>query len=102
LVRQKIDRQNNFKQAGERFRMLEDWEREDLISNLVNTLAPVEKHIQEKMVELFSQCDPEYGQRVREGLQQAAKNISPGPIGSTKSEEAVEQAESVSKESKPY
>lgn len=102
LVRQKIDRQNNFKQAGERFHMLEDWEREDLITNLVNTLAPVEKHIQEKMVELFTQCDPEYGRRVKEGLQQAAKNISPGPIGGTKSEEAVQQAEEVSKESKPY
>jgi catalase len=102
LVRQKIDRQNNFKQAGERFRMLEDWEREDLITNLVNTLAPVEKHIQEKMVEMFTQCDPEYGRRVKEGLEHAAKNISPGPIGGTKSKEAVEQAEAVSKESKPY
>jgi catalase len=102
LVRQKIDRQNNFKQAGERFRMFEDWERDDLITNLVNTLAPVEKHIQEKMIELFTQCDQEYGRRVKEGLQNAAKNISPGPIGSTKSGEAVEQAEAVSKESKPY
>lgn len=102
LVRQKIDRQNNFKQAGERFRMFEDWERNDLVTNLVNTLAPVEKHIQEKMIELFTNCDAEYGRRVKEGLQHAAKNISPGPIGSTKSDEAVEQAEAVSKEAKPY
>lgn len=102
LVRQKIDRQNNFKQAGERFRMFEDWERDDLVTNLVNTLAPVEKHIQDKMIELFAQCDAEYGRRVKEGLQNAAKNISAGPIGSTKSAEAVEQAEAVSKESKTY
>lgn len=102
LVRQKIDRQNNFKQAGERFRMFEDWERDDLITNLVNTLAPVEKHIQDKMVDLFTQCDAEYGRRVKEGLQTATKNISPGPIGSTKSEEAVEQAEAESKKSKTY
>ena len=102
LVRQKIDRQNNFKQAGERFHMFEDWEREDLITNLVNTLAPAEKHIQDKMVELFTQCDAEYGRRVREGLQNAAKNISAGPIGNPKSDEAVEQAESASKESKAY
>jgi catalase len=101
-VRRKIDRQNNFKQAGERFRMFEDWERDDLITNLVNTLAPVEKHIQEKMVELFTQCDAEYGRRVKEGLERAAKNISAGPIGNTKSSEAVEQAEAVSKEAKPY
>lgn len=102
LVRQKIDRQNNFKQAGERFHMLEDWEREDLITNLVNTLAPAEKHIQDKMVELFTQCDKEYGRRVREGLQNADKNISAGPIGNPKSDEAVDQAETVSKESKAY
>lgn len=102
LVRQKIDRQNNFQQAGERFRAHEDWERDDLITNLVNTLAPVEKHIQEKMIDLFSQCDAEYGRRVKEGLAQASKNISAGPIGSTKSSEAVDQAEQVSKEAKPY
>lgn len=102
LVRQKIDRQNNFKQAGERFRMFEDWEREDLITNLVNTLAPAEKHIQDKMVELFTNCDAEYGRRVKERLQHASKDISTGPIGSTKSAEAVEQAEKVSREAKPY
>jgi catalase len=103
LVRQKIDRQNNFKQAGERYRMFEDWERDDLILNLVNTLAPVQKHIQEKMVELFWQCDADYGRRVAEGLQKVAgQNISSGPIGSTKSDEAVAKAEQQSKESKPY
>jgi catalase len=102
LVRQKIDRQNNFKQAGERYRALESWEREDLITNLVNTLAPVEKIIQDKMIDLFTQCDADYGRRVAEGLVHAAKNISAGPIGSTKSDEAVAQAESDAKEAKPY
>lgn len=102
LVRQKIDRQNNFKQAGERFRSFEDWEREDLITNLVNTLAPVEKHIQEKMIDLFTQCDAEYGRRVAEGLKNAGKDIDKGPIGSTRSGEAVEQAQTESREAKPY
>jgi catalase len=102
LVRQKIDRQNNFKQAGERYRMFEDWERNDLINNLVNTIGQAEKHIQDKMVELFTQCDPEYGQRVADGLKKLQGQIDKGPIGSTKSAEAVQQAEQVSKESKPY
>jgi len=103
LVRQKIDRQNNFKQAGERYRTFEDWERNDLINNLVNTLAPAAKHIQDKMIELFTQCDPDYGKRVAEGLQKAAgMNISKGPIGSTKSDEAIQQAEEVSHEARPY
>lgn len=102
LVREKIDRTNDYKQAGERFRMLEDWERDDLILNLVNTLKPVKKHIQDKMVEHFTKCDPEYGRRVAEGLQQADPSIQKGPIGTTQSEDAVLQAEINSKESKPY
>src|SRR5688572_21474049 len=61
LVRQKIDRTNDFKQAGERFRAFEEWEREDLIKNLVNTMASAEQHVKDKMVEMFTRCDPEYG-----------------------------------------
>ncbi|MBD0376537.1 MAG: catalase [Flavisolibacter sp.] len=103
LVRQKIDRQNNFKQAGERYRALEDWERDDLILNLVNTLAPAQKHIQDKMVELFTQCDEDYGRRIREGLQKVAEmNIQKGPIGSTESGDAVKTAEEMSQQAEPY
>jgi catalase len=55
------------------------------------------------MIELFTQCDAEYGQRVADGLRNAAtSNMSKGPIGSTRSSEAVQQAEEVSTESKPY
>lgn len=68
LVRQKIERQNNFKQAGERWNMHEDWEKDDLINNLVGALGPAQKHIQQTMIELFKQCDPVYGQRVEDGL----------------------------------
>jgi catalase len=103
LVREKISRQNNFKQAGETYRNHEEWEREDLINNLVNTLAPAKKHIQDKMVEMFKQCDADYGRRVEEGLRKAAtKNIDKGPIGSTQSHQAVKQAEEISQEGKEY
>lgn len=103
LVREKISRENNFKQAGETYRNFEEWEREDLITNLVNTLAPARKHIQEKMIDLFTQCDADYGRRVKEGLARAAKmDIQKGPIGSSQSHEAVKQAEEISREAKPY
>jgi catalase len=68
LVRQKIERTNDYQQAGERYRSFEDWERDDLILNLVNTLKPAQRHIQERMVWHFTQCDPDYGRRVAEGL----------------------------------
>jgi catalase len=105
LVRRKIDRTNDYKQAGERYNLFEDWERDDLIKNLVNTLAPTHKAIQDKMVEHFTKCDPDYGRRVAEGLnalndQNAA--MQKGPIGTTGSADAVHQAEEISQESKPY
>ena len=68
LVRQKIDRENNFKQAGERYRSIEQWERDDLVFNLVDALSQCNKDIQERMVGLLRQCDEEYGQRVADGL----------------------------------
>ena len=101
LVRQKIDRQNNFKQAGERYRTFEDWERNDLINNLVSTLKPAQKHIQDKMIELFTQCDADYGRRVAEGLR-GSSNGQHGPIGSAHSDDAVREAEEVSTEVKTY
>lgn len=103
LVRAKISRQNNFKQAGETYRNFEQWEKDELILNLVNNLAPVQKHIQEKMIEMCTQCDEDYGRRLSEGLKNAeSMNIQKGPIGSSYSEDAVHMAEEVSTEAKPY
>jgi catalase len=102
LVREKIDRKNDFKQAGERFRAFEEWEREDLIKNLVNTMAPAEQHVKDKMVEMFTKCDPEYGRRVAEGLRNLAGPKEPGPIGTTETLSATKQAEEVATEAKPY
>jgi catalase len=102
LVRQKIPRQNNFGQAGERWHAFEDWEREELVRNLVNTLAPCKELIRRRMIELFKQCDPEYGRRVEEGLAHNQGHQQKGPIGTTRSEEGVEQASQNSQEAKPY
>ncbi len=107
LVRQKIDRTNDYKQAGERYRLHEDWEKDDLISNLVNALAPANKIIQDKMIELCTKCDSEYGQRVADGIKQAKEmmmkengNAMAGSV--SQKEEAVQQAEEMATEAKPY
>lgn len=102
LVRQKIERQNNFKQAGERWNLHEDWEKDDLINNLADALAPAQKHIQDKMVELFTQCDAEYGRRVREGIDAATKTGMSNGLGGTHGHEAVMEAEEVAHEAKAY
>jgi catalase len=68
VVRQEISRTNNYGQAGERYRAFKPWERDELIKNLVGALKACDRDVQERMVEHFTQCDKEYGQRVAQGL----------------------------------
>lgn len=96
LVREKIERQNNFKQAGETYRNFEDWERDELIENLVGGISQCTKEIQDRMVDMFTQCDEDYGRRVREGLANAAMKMK------SDMDKAVNDATSKSNEADPY
>jgi len=103
LVRQAIDRTNNFGQAGERYRLHEDWERDELISNMTGALASADRKVSDKMVELCTNCDADWGRRLAEGLQ----NARAGQNGATqaneaKALEAVEQAEEMAHAATPY
>src|SRR5690606_20880427 len=105
LVREKIERQNNFKQAGETYRNFEDWERDDLISNLSGAIVQANQEIQDKMIDLFSQCDEDYGRRVAEGIKMKKEmmmSMKDEGVGSEDENEAVKKAEEESNESKPY
>ena len=86
LVRQTIERTNDYQQAGERYRAFEDWERDDLIANLVGALKTCREDIQQRMLWHFSQCDADYARRVAEGLgAQIPSTPPPGvqsPVGS--------------------
>ena len=66
--RQVLERTNDYAQAGERYRTMPDWERDDLVKNLVDNLMQCEAQIQERMVEHFTKCDEDFGARVSEGL----------------------------------
>ncbi|TYZ08367.1 catalase [Hymenobacter lutimineralis] len=105
VVRQTLDRQNNFKQAGERYRLHEDWERDDLINNMVGALADADRKVSDKMVELCTNCDPDWGKRLAEGLA-AARGGQQHEGGNQYNEgqqrEASQQAEEVGHEAKPY
>ncbi|QHT63641.1 catalase [Paenibacillus lycopersici] len=91
LVRQKLERPNDFKQAGETYRKLEDWERDELISNLVDALKICQPQIGERMIGYFAQADPDYGKRVAEGLANAKVDTS--HLGSASLREGAEIAE---------
>lgn len=105
LVREKIERQNNFKQAGETYRNLEDWERDDLISNLAAGIIQANDEIQNRMIDLFTQCDEDYGRRVAEALQEKKemmKSMKDEQMGTETEKEAVSKAEDDSHDAKPY
>jgi catalase len=96
LKRESIPRQNNFGQAGETYRRMNDWERNELISNLVGAMLECQKEIQDKMLDMFTKCDEDYGKRVAEGIKQGMKNME------NKQEEAVREADSEGHPSDPY
>jgi catalase len=68
LTRAAIERTNPYQQAGERYRAIEAWERDDLIANLVADLRQCRRDIQQRMVDHFTRCDPDYGSRVAQGI----------------------------------
>jgi catalase len=75
LTRAKTDRRNDYQQASDRWRTMEDWERDDLIGNLVDLLSQCERHTRERMIWHFLLVDDDYGKRVGDG-----PGISPGDV----------------------
>lgn len=100
LVRRKIGRANDFKQAGETYRSFEDWERDELIRNLTDALRVCRPAIRDKMIEHFRQADPEYGRRVVDALSKASPE--PGRIGSISEQQGMEMAEEMGQTTDGY
>lgn len=101
LVREKIDRTLDFKQAGDTYRAFEDWERDELIRNLSGALVQCDVRIQEQMITYFTSADQDYGRRVREGIEQMKKDRGGDAVQSER-EEAVQDAERKGHEADPY
>ncbi len=103
LVRQKIDRANDFKQAGDTYRAFEDWERDELISNLAGALSVCQRQIQDRMISHFTEADPEYGSRVREALEQKlAMNKGDAHTSSRAADEMTDQAQGMGQKTDGY
>jgi catalase len=75
LTRARIPRTNDYIQAGQRYLLMEQWERDDLVHNMITLLSQCERHTQERMVWHFLMCEDELGLRVGEGLR-----ISPDDV----------------------
>jgi catalase len=68
VTRKRISRENNYKQAGERYLLSDQWEKDDFVANLVDALTECDRAIQERMVWHMYMCEDEMGERVGEGI----------------------------------
>ncbi|GIG61395.1 catalase [Longispora fulva] len=68
LTRARIPRTNDYQQAGQRYLLMQDWERDDLVLNLVALLGQCDREIQERMVWHFLMVENDLGTRVGDGL----------------------------------
>jgi catalase len=68
LTRKRIPRTNDYQQAGERYLLSEQWEKDDLVANLTGLLSQCDRPIQERMVWHLLLCEDELGLRVGDGL----------------------------------
>ncbi|MDQ3422383.1 MAG: catalase [Actinomycetota bacterium] len=75
LTRRRIARTNDYLQAGQRYLLSEQWERDDLVNNLVTMLGQCDRPIQERMVWHLFMCEDELGQRVGDGLGISADDV---------------------------
>jgi catalase len=99
LTRKRIPRTNDYKQAGERYLLSEQWEKDDLVANLVGALQQCRREIQERMVWHFFMAEDEWGQRVGEALGISADDVRGLPPLQTQtlSEEEQQRAASLGK-----
>jgi catalase len=75
LTRKRIARTQDYKQAGERYILSEQWEKDDLVENLVGGLSQCDRAIQERMVWHLFLVENELGQRVGDGLGISADDV---------------------------
>ncbi|ALD13682.1 catalase [Clavibacter capsici] len=68
LTRKRIARTDDYTQAGQRYLLMEQWERDDLVANLVELIGQASRGVQERMVWHLYLVEDELGQRVGGGL----------------------------------
>jgi catalase len=68
LTRARIPLTNDYLQAGQRYQLLEGWEKDDLVANFTNLIGQADRKVQERMLWHFYMTDDELGARVGEGL----------------------------------
>ena len=68
LTRKRIPLTQDYLQAGQRYLLMDQWERDDLVNNFITLLSQCERDVQERMVWHFLLVEDDLGLRVGEGL----------------------------------
>jgi catalase len=76
LTRKRIPRTNDYLQAGQRYLLMEEWERDDLVHNFVNLISQCDRTVQERMVWHFLLVENDLGLQVGEGLGIAPSDVA--------------------------
>ena len=98
LTRQKIDRENHFKQAGDVWRNeFDETYREECVNNIAGNLAKCVPDVQQKFVSYCTQADSEYGRRVQERLKEKLSMMK-----DSMQDKAVKEAEQMAVAGKEY
>ena len=92
LMRARIERTNDYAQAGERYGLSEQWEKDDLVANLVDGLSQCDRRIQERMLWHLYMVEDELGARVGEGIGIALDEVRDLPPLATQSFTDEEEA----------
>ncbi|WP_043540250.1 catalase [Salinarimonas rosea] len=75
LVREPIERRNDYVQARGRFCTMMNWERDDLVENMGTLLSECERDVQERMIWHFFLVHDDYGRRVGERIGITADDV---------------------------
>jgi catalase len=75
LTRKRIPLTDDYTQAGQRYQLMEQWEKDDLVANFVANIGQAVPEVQQRMVWHFFMCDDELGARVGEGLGISADDV---------------------------
>jgi catalase len=81
LTRRRIPRTNDYQQPGERYRLSEQWEKDELVANWIANLSQCVRPIQERMLWHLFMAEDELGHRVAEGLDMTVDDVKElGPL----------------------
>ena len=75
-VREILERTNDYAHARDRYNTMMDWERDDLVFNMIDQLSQCERDVQERMLWHFFMIHDDYGKRVADGLNMSVADVS--------------------------